>query len=128
MIPESSIVSDAETEEQLSQENNTDVLNDEMFHLRADIYSYGQLVAYTLTGKMPWQGRNSVSVKGIRNNLIQKDDRVEITEKLSGQLKDVIQDCRLEEPEKRPTAERLVMHYYSGKKPLHYNNYTQWHI
>ncbi|XP_044183686.1 uncharacterized protein LOC122964234 [Acropora millepora] len=105
---------DGETEEQLSQEVYTDVLNDEMFHLRADIYSYGQLVAYTLTGKMPWQGRNSVSVKGIRNNLIQKDDRVEITEKLSGQLKDVIQDCRLEEPEKRPTAERLVMHYYSG--------------
>ncbi|XP_074627554.1 uncharacterized protein LOC141885649 [Acropora palmata] len=105
---------DGETEEQLSQEVYTDILNDEMFHLRADIYSYGQLVAYTLTGKMPWQGRNSVSVKNINNDLIQKGDRVEIPERLSGQLLNVIQDCRLEEPEKRPTAETLVMHYYSG--------------
>ena len=87
-----------------------------MFHLRADIYSYGQLVAYTLTGKMPWQGRNSVSVRGIADDLIQKGDRVEIPERLSGQLMNVIQDCRLEEPEKRPTAETLVMHYYSGKR------------
>ena len=124
-----SILSDGETEEQLSQEVYTDILNDEMFHLRADIYSYGQLVAYTLTGKMPWQGRNSVSVKGIDNDLIQKGDRVEIPERLSGQLMNVIRDCRLEEPEKRPTAETLVMHYYSGKrKPLDFGNYTQWHI
>ena len=81
-----------------------------MFHLRADIYSYGQLVAYTLTGKMPWQRRNSVSVKRIHDNLTQKEDRVEIPEQLSGQLRDVIQDCRLKELESRPTAERLVMH------------------
>ena len=76
------ILPDGETEEQLSQEDYTtgNVLNDEMFHLRADIYSYGQLVAYTLTGKMPWQGRNSVSVKGIHDNLTQKEDRVEIPE------------------------------------------------
>ena len=111
-----SILSDGETEEQLSQEVYTDILNDEMFHLRADIYSYGQLVAYTLTGKMPWQGRNSVSVKGIDNDLIQKGDRVEIPERLSGQLMNVIRDCRLEEPEKRPAAETLVMHYYSGRR------------
>ena len=76
-------------------------------------------MAYTLTGKMPWQGLNSVSVKGIHNNLIQKDDRVEIPEQLGGQIRDVIQDCRMKEPESRPTAEELVMHYYSGKrKPL----------
>ncbi|KAK2552329.1 Serine/threonine-protein kinase CTR1 [Acropora cervicornis] len=94
-------------EEEFWEEVYTDILNDEMFHLRADIYSYGQLVAYTLTGKMPWQGRNSVSVKNINNDLIQKGDRVEIPERLSGQLLNVIQDCRLEEPEKRPTAETL---------------------
>ena len=110
------ILLDAETEEQLSQEEYTNVLNDEMFHLRADIYSYGQLVAYTLTGKMPWPGRNSFSMEGIRNNLIQKEDRVEIPEKLSGQLRDVIRDCRLKEPESRPTAEELVKDYYSGKR------------
>ena len=85
-------------------------------------------MAYTLTGKMPWQGLDSLSVKGI-HNLIQKDNRVEIPEHFSGQLKDVIEDCRLEEPEKRPTAETLVMYYYSGKrKPLDFANYIQWQI
>lgn len=94
-------------------------INDENFHLRADIYSYGQVVAYTLTGKIPWQGRNSASVKVIHRNLIQKDDREEISkEEGSGRLTimDVIRDCRLEKPERRPTAETLVARYYWGKR------------
>ena len=88
----------------------------------ADIYLYGQVMAYTLTGKMPWQGLDSVSMNGN-----QKDNRVEIPEQLSGQLKDVIQDCRLEEPEKRPAAETLVIHYYSGKRRplLFHQHYTE---
>ncbi|XP_068751255.1 uncharacterized protein [Montipora capricornis] len=106
--------SESESEEQLSQEDYPGNGEDEMFYLRADIYSCGQVVAYTLTGKMPWHGRNSVSVKGIQNNLIQKDDRVEVPEELGGQLRNVIQDCRMSNPEERPTAEKLVMDYFSG--------------
>ena len=109
------VLSEPETEEQLSQEDYSDVPNEEEFHLMADIYSYGQVMAYTLTGKMPWQGLNSLSVKGI-HTLIQKDNRVEIPERLNGQLRNVIRDCRLEEPESRPAAGTLVMHYFSGKK------------
>ena len=92
----------------------------------ADIYSYGQVMAYTLTGKMPWQGLDSLSVKGI-HNLIHKDNRVEIPEHFSGQLMDVIENCRLEEPKKRPAAETLVMHYYSGKRRplLFHQHYTE---
>lgn len=74
------------------------------------------MVAYTLTGNMPWQGRNSVSVEGIQNNLIQKEDRVEIPEELTGKLRNVILDCRVENPEMRPTADKLVLEYFSGKK------------
>ena len=110
--------SESESEEQLSQEDYPGDLEDEMFYLRADIYSCGQVVAYTLTGKIHWHGRNSVSVKGIQNNLIQKDDRVEVPEELGGQLRNVIQHCRMSNPEERPTAEKLVMHYFSGKKKL----------
>ena len=64
---------------------------------------------------MPWQGRNSVSVKGIQNNLVQKEDRVEIPEELTGKLRNVIVDCRVEKPEERPTADTLVLEYFSGK-------------
>ena len=120
------ILSEPETEEQLSQEDYSDVQNEEKFHLMADIYSYGQVMAYTLTGKMPWQGLDSLSVKGI-HNLIQTDNRVEIPEHFSGQLKDVMEDCRLEEPESRPAAETLVMQYYSGKRRplLFHQHYTE---
>ena len=120
------ILSEPETEEELSQEDYTDVLNEEKFHLMADIYSYGQVMAYTLTGKMPWQRLDSLSVKGIYN-LIQKNNRVEISEHFRGQLKDVIENCRLEEPESRPAAETLVMHYFSGKKRplLSHQHYTE---
>ena len=64
---------------------------------------------------MPWHGRNSVSVEGIQNNMIQSLDQVEIPEELSGKLRSVIHDCRLEDPQKRPTADRLVQDYFKGK-------------
>ena len=64
---------------------------------------------------MPWHGRNSVSVEGIQNNMIQSLDQVEIPEELSGKLRSVIHDCRLEDPQARPTADRLVLDYFSGK-------------
>ena len=74
------------------------------------------MVAYTLTGNTPWQGRNSVSVQGIQNHLIQKEDRVEIPKELTGKLREVIQDCRVDNPEIRPSADKLVLEYFSGKK------------
>ena len=89
--------------------------DDEFFYLRADIYSYAQVVAYTLTGNTPWQGRNSVSVQGIQDNLIKKEDRVELPEEVGGVLRKVIEDCRLENPEMRPTADQLVLEYFSGR-------------
>ena len=94
--------------------------DDELFYLRADVYSYGQLVAYALTGTMPWQGRNSVSVKGIENNLLKKEDKVDVPEDLKGKLKNVMNDCRLDEPEKRPTADQLVLddRYFAGNSCL----------
>ena len=44
-------------------------------------------------------------------------DRVEIPEELSetDELRSVIHDCRLEDPQERPTADRLVLDYFSGK-------------
>ncbi|KAM7448295.1 hypothetical protein ABFA07_003699 [Porites harrisoni] len=95
-------------------EDFTDSQDEELFFLRADIYSYGQVVAYTLTGKMPWHGQNTVSVAGIHNNIIQSLDQVEIPEELSGKLRSVIHDCRLEHPKERPTADRLVLDYFNG--------------
>ena len=96
-------------------EDFTDSQDDDFFFLRADIFSYGQVVAYTLTEKMPWHGSNSLSVAGIQNNMIQSLDQVEIPEELSGKLRSVIHDCRLEDPKERPTADRLVQDYFKGK-------------
>ena len=59
---------------------------------------------------MPWHGRTSVSVE-----LIQLYHQVEIPEELSGKLRGVILDCCLERPEARPTADRLVLDYFSGE-------------
>ena len=73
------------------------------------------MVAYTLTGEIPWHGQNSVSVAGIQNNMIQSLDKVEIPEERSGKLRSVIDECRLEDPQARPTADRLVLDYFSGE-------------
>ena len=47
--------------------------------------------------------------------LIQLYHQVEIPEELSGKLRGVILDCCLERPEARPTADRLVLDYFSGE-------------
>ena len=73
------------------------------------------MVAYTLTGNMPWHGQNTVSVAGIQNNMVQSLDHVEIPEELGGKLRSVIHDCRLEDPKERPTADQLVQDYFKGK-------------
>ena len=72
-------------------------------------------MAYSLTGKMPWHGRNSLSVAGIQNNMFQSLYQVEIPKELSGKLRRVIHDCSLKNPQARPTAKRLFQHYFSGK-------------
>ena len=56
-----------------------------------------------------------MSVAGIQNNTIQSLDQVEIPKELSGKLKSVIDKCRLEDPQARPTADGLVKDYFSGK-------------
>lgn len=98
-----------------TEEDYTDDQDDGRFYLCADIYSFSQVVAYALTGKMPWPGRNSVSVQAIRNNSIQRVDQVEIPEQLSGTctLRDVIYKCR-SNPESRPTAVELVTKSFGG--------------
>lgn len=107
-----------------TEEDYTDDQDDGRFYLRADIYSFSQVVAYALTGKMPWPGRNSVSVQAIRNNSIQRVDQVEIPEQLSGTctLRDVIYKCRFD-PESRPTAEELVMKSFGGKQIVHQRDF-----
>ena len=64
---------------------------------------------------MPWHAQNTVSVAGIQNNMIQSLDQVEIPEELRGKLRSVIHDCRLKDPQARPTADRLVQDYFKGK-------------
>ena len=101
----------------------------------ADIYSYGQVVAYLLTGERPWPGRNSLSVQGIRENLIEKE-YVVIPEDLKGELRDIIQECREDDPCKRPSADTLVSKYFSSKYAnfvIHifspkWSLYTKWHL
>ena len=56
-----------------------------------------------------------MSVAGIQNNTIQYLDQVEIPKELSGKLRSVIDECRQEDPQARPTADKLVKDYFSGK-------------
>ncbi|XP_020917157.1 uncharacterized protein LOC110254472 isoform X2 [Exaiptasia diaphana] len=100
-----------------ADELNEEVLDDqyhsdEVFFLRADIYSYGQVIAYLLTGESPWQGHHTASVENLRN-FIEKENKVNVPEKFGGPLKQIIEACREENPEKRPTMQELIYNYFS---------------
>ncbi|XP_032239493.1 uncharacterized protein LOC116619161 [Nematostella vectensis] len=110
----------SEYQEEYYQDDNARLPEDEnfgfdedTFFLRADIYSYGQVLAYMISGTCPWAGRNSVSVVGIRENLFQQEDKVKVPPDLKGDLRKIIASCRESDPAKRQTSKELVTRYFS---------------
>jgi len=67
-----------------------------------------------LTGHAPWRGKNTLSVEAIRQNLLEKENKVIVPDDLAGPLKLIIESCRHENPKKRPTIKDIVYNYFSG--------------
>lgn len=103
-------------DDKLYEESLDDEYYDESFYLRADIYSYGQVIAYLLTGEAPWRGRHTASVANLRQKFSERENKIMVSEELGrGPLKEIIDICREEDPKNRPEMKDLVYNYFSSK-------------
>ena len=57
----------------------------------------------------------TASVANIRENFIEKENKVNVPEEFGGPLKKIIEVCREENPENRPTMQELVYNYFSSE-------------
>ena len=78
--------------------------------MRCDIYSYGLVLIFMMTGEKPWSADESHAVLDAR----QQTPEVEVPEKLKGPLQQICEGCCASDPKMRPTAETVVTEHFQG--------------
>ena len=80
------------------------------FYMKGDIYSYGLVLVFMMTGEKPWSQAASCAV------LDAKQEMPEVTfpEKLKGPLKEICEKCCNTDPGIRPSAEEIVTKHFQG--------------
>ena len=83
--------------------------------MKADIFSYGLVVHYMVTGDKPWANEESHAVAneryGEKGEPLLPDSPKNLGE---GSLKDLYDSCLYIDPEKRPTAGEIISKKFQG--------------
>ncbi|CAH1272445.1 MAP3K7 [Branchiostoma lanceolatum] len=83
----------------------------EMF-MRADMFSYGLLLGYLITGEKPYDKHGTFTLQNPAKTT-QVPQKVVLHSSLSGPLPEIIKSCYDDEPTARPTSEDIVAQYFS---------------
>ncbi|CAC5380261.1 unnamed protein product [Mytilus coruscus] len=85
---------------------------------RADIYCFGNVLTFTLTGEQP---DDKISTETLANSLdlTEKISDLDLPKTLTGHLNDVIFKCRRVDPKDRPTAKNILQDFFSLEKNPH---------
>ncbi|KAK8623929.1 hypothetical protein V6N13_065289 [Hibiscus sabdariffa] len=82
-----------------------EVLRNEPSNEKSDVYSFGVVLWELATGKIPWDGLNSVQVIATVGFMNQ---RLEIPKELNPRWASIIESCLLSDPQSRPTFRELL--------------------
>ncbi|XP_039071324.1 serine/threonine-protein kinase pakF-like isoform X2 [Hibiscus syriacus] len=82
-----------------------EVLRNEPSNEKSDVYSFGVVLWELATGKIPWDGLNSMQVIAIVGFMNQ---RLEIPKELDPRWASIIESCWLSDPKSRPTFRELL--------------------
>lgn len=94
--------------------------------MRADVYSYGNIVAFCVLGLSPWQSDATEVINFAEWN--PEKAKIELPKKRSKKdpLSKLIVHCYALEPEKRPENGKVVLQtYFSGKMEYFPHLYLQ---
>lgn len=92
-----------------------EVLQSEPSDEKADVYSFGVILWELATGKIPWEGLNSMQVVGAVGFMHQ---RLQIPDDLDPEWRSLIEDCFHSNPRLRPTFQDLMEQLREMQKPL----------
>lgn len=85
----------------------------EVDHFKADIFSFGYVLAYTLTGKKPFSTRDTMSL--CNSSVISNIKPVSLEGVLENDpLKQSILACQNLDPSARPSAVEVMAEYFTG--------------
>ncbi|KAL4309240.1 hypothetical protein GQ457_01G030020 [Hibiscus cannabinus] len=82
-----------------------EVLRNEPSNEKSDVYSFGVVLWELVTGKIPWDGLNSVQVIATVGFMNQ---RLEIPKELNPRWASIIESCFFGDPQSRPTFRELL--------------------
>ena len=84
--------------------------------MRADVYSFGMITAYMLTGNKPWKGRRTFSINDARHYGLGGENMIELPASLAGDLLPIITRCYHANRFERPSLQDLLNEYFQSKR------------
>ena len=79
--------------------------------MKGDIFSYGLVLYYMITGNKPWAEHESCSVDGDRKEMVKPETPKNLGK---GPLFDLYHSCLCCEPDERPSAAEIINKKFQG--------------
>ncbi|XP_035684570.1 uncharacterized protein LOC118421409 isoform X1 [Branchiostoma floridae] len=81
--------------------------------MRADMFSYGLLLGYLITGQKPYDKYGTLTLQSKAATTTQAPQKVSPHDSLTGPLPEIIKSCYDDEPTARPTSGDVVAQHFS---------------
>ena len=79
--------------------------------MKGDIFSYGLVLYYMITGNKPWAEQESRAVDGDRKEMVKPETPKNLSK---GPLSDLYHSCLCCEPDERPSAAEIINEKFQG--------------
>lgn len=83
------------------------VLDNGISSYKSDVYSFGMVLWEILTREVPWS--TETSIQQIARRVLIKNERPEIPPETPDDFVDIVRGCWDQEPERRPSANAIMM-------------------
>ena len=82
-----------------------EILRAEKYTAAADVYSFGVILWEMLLSEIPYDGRSNAQITGMVGY---HGEKLHVPSSYHSGLRQIVNNCLLEEPECRPTFEHIV--------------------
>ena len=84
-----------------------EILREEEHQKASDVYSFGLILHEMMTGEIPYDGRSPAQITGVVGYF---KDKLKAPSKCGKELRHLVNNCLLFEPERRPNFNDIIRH------------------